>query len=648
MRKLLLFVWVCVGLVSFGQPAGAQEATIRKTATPNATSSDREQDGLNGPVRRVRIETAKIVVKDEKPIEGSRVVRGTTTYDINGRKIDTVARPVEGSAPSGKEQYHYDDKGNITEMVVRGNDGSILSKEIYQYESDELGNWKKMTTSVAVYEDGKLSFEPVEVTYRIITYYYGQGIGKMAAASAAKPPPVSAPSVSPVLPKSVSGSQTAEGAIARERKPVSNEHATVAVIGGEGNRSENKNPATPVVSPSPEDGTSAKNGSSKTTETTSAPAAASEIPPVSPDKTPVAHVSEETLRSAAINLPQPELPLAAELTGQQGRVEVQVIIDEKGEVTSARGVSGNSLLNEAAEAAALKARFSPAKFSPDPARVFGVITYDFPRPSKGIPAVVPPTVRPDENGMATAPNAGASHPNSDTPVSSGTNSAALSVAPSLASSEDAGHFYTQGLSRLMAGRYTEAVAALRQAVDRNPEDALAYTKLGLAYSGLHQNKETIAVLKLAIRLKAQVVDAEAYYRLGEAYAALTKHSEAVGAFKQVMSIIRAQALEPDESKYSGFPTFPDLHYDLALAYHNLGRYGDAIKELKQATTLKPEFAEAYYGLALAYIGIGDRRSAARQEQIVRPLNSALADKIAVALSNVNSVTVLCRGLGCPR
>jgi TonB family protein len=648
MKKLSSFVWVCFAVVTFSQLAGAQEAAIRKAATSNATSSDRDQDGLNGPVRRVRIETAKVVVKDGAPIEGSRVVRGVTTYDANGRKIDTVAHPVEGSAPSGKEQYRYDDQGNIVEMVVRGNDGSILSKEIYRYEFDELGNWKKMTTSVAVYEDGKLSFEPVEVTYRMITYYYSQAIDKMTAASTPKPTSVSAPSVSLVPPKSVSGSQAAEDDVARESKPVSNEHANIAVVGVEGNRGENKNPVSAAAPPAPAGDTSSKNSSSKTSETRSSPAASIKVPSVSPDKTPVAHVSEEGLRSAAINLPPAELPLGAELTGLQGRVEVQIIVDEKGEVTSARAASSNSLLNGAAEAAALKARFSPARLSPDPARVFGVITYDFAPPTKGVPAVVPRTGPTNEKAVATQVNDSASRPNSDEPVSSGTNSAVPPGAPSSESSEDAGHFYTQGLSHLRAGRYTEAVAALRQAVDRNPEDALAYTKLGLAYSALRRPKETVAAFKMAIRIKPQVVDAESYYRLGTAYALLTKHSEAVGAFKQAISIIKAQMLEPDPSKYAGFPTLPDLHYDLALAYHNSGRYGDAIKELKEVTTLKPDFAEAYYGLALAYIGLGDRKSAAKQEQIVRPLNKALADKITEALYNVNSVTIICRGLGCPR
>src|SRR5437867_2876879 len=99
---------------------------------------------------------------------------------MQGRKLDTVAYPVENATPTGKEQYGYDDKGNIIEMVLRADDGSILSKEKYDYEFDEFGNWKKMTSSVGVYESGKLSYEPVELTYRTISYYYNEAIDKVA------------------------------------------------------------------------------------------------------------------------------------------------------------------------------------------------------------------------------------------------------------------------------------------------------------------------------------------------------------------------------------------------------------------------------------------------------------------------------------
>jgi TonB family protein len=604
MKKFTLFVWVCLAVVGLGQLAGAQEAANRKTPTPKATSNDRGTDGLNGPVRRVRIETASIALKEGKPIEGSRVGRGTTTYDFNGRRTDTVALPLEGTAPAGKQQYRYDDKGNITEMVVLGNDGSVLSKEAYQYEFDELGNWKKMTTSVAVYEDGKLSFEPVEVTYRIITYYYAQGIDKIAAATTSKPTSVSPPPANPATLKDTSGRQTPDRATKLESKVATNENRVLPA-------SENKNPVTRAISAAPEDGTSAKNDSSKTADT---PPASREMPSVPPARIPVVQASEEALRNAAINLPQAEYPSAAELTGQKGSVEVQVVIDEKGEVVGVRGTSGNNLLNQAAEAAALKARFSPLKLSPNPAKVAGVITYNLAPPSNG------------------ATNGGASQPKPDTVASSGTNTAALSFAPGATASEGADQFYRQGLSHLLAGRYTEAVGDLRQAVYLNPEDALAYSKLGVAYAALGQHKETVAVLKLAIRIKAEVVDAEAYYRLGEAYTALGKHSEALRTFKQAMYITRARVLESDASKNAGFPSLADLHYGLGLAYHNLLSFRDATNEFRQAVDLKPKFAEAHYGLALAYIALGDRQSAEKEERILRPLNRALADKMATALN----------------
>ena len=40
-----------------------------------------------------------------------------------------------------------------------------------------------MISAVAVYENGRVGYEPTEVTYRTITYYYGQSVAKLVAAS---------------------------------------------------------------------------------------------------------------------------------------------------------------------------------------------------------------------------------------------------------------------------------------------------------------------------------------------------------------------------------------------------------------------------------------------------------------------------------
>lgn len=174
MKHLLILL---IALCSSAYPAGAQTNT---SATPvaGATNGSREQDGLSGPVRRVRVEIANVVTRDGKLVELPKSVLEVSTYDALGRKTDHVAYPVVGASAPGKEEYKYDDKGNIIEMILRGNDGSVLAKEKYTYEFDEFGNWKKMTTAVALYENGTISYEPTQVTYRTLTYYYGPSMPK--------------------------------------------------------------------------------------------------------------------------------------------------------------------------------------------------------------------------------------------------------------------------------------------------------------------------------------------------------------------------------------------------------------------------------------------------------------------------------------
>jgi len=101
-----------------------------------------------------------------------------TEYDLAGKRVDDVSYPV-ASAAVGKEDYKYDDKGNIAEMTLRDARGSILSRERYKYQFDSFGNWTRMVTSLVVFEGGVLREEEVEVTYRTFTYYYDDKIAKI-------------------------------------------------------------------------------------------------------------------------------------------------------------------------------------------------------------------------------------------------------------------------------------------------------------------------------------------------------------------------------------------------------------------------------------------------------------------------------------
>ena len=115
----------------FGE--GHRSLFLSSLLTPD---TDRDRDGLAGPVRRVKTEMVKLSNKGGKVVEEQRVVLESLAYDIKGTKIENAYFPIPGAALTGKEVYKYDDKGNIVEMTLMGADGSLLSKEVYAYEFD--------------------------------------------------------------------------------------------------------------------------------------------------------------------------------------------------------------------------------------------------------------------------------------------------------------------------------------------------------------------------------------------------------------------------------------------------------------------------------------------------------------------------------
>jgi protein TonB len=88
-------------------------------------------------------------------------------------------------------------------------------------------------------------------------------------------------------------------------------------------------------------------------------------------------ISKGPITGDALSLPKPAYPPLAKQMGIQGKVNVQVLIDETGRVVSATAVSGSPALMHAAQRAALEARFSPTRLGDQPVKVSGVITYNF-------------------------------------------------------------------------------------------------------------------------------------------------------------------------------------------------------------------------------------------------------------------------------
>lgn len=382
----LLLALLPLGAVS--ADAGVPRALLRLGAAHtalDAAASEREQDGLAGPVRRVKTETAKITVKGGQPAEGPRQVLETTTYDQKGTRVDNAYFLNAGGSLTGKEVYKYDARGNIVEMTLHNDDGTLLAKEVYTYEFDAVGNWVKMTTSVAMMEGGKVTFEPSEVTYRTISYFLDQTmLAKMsqpAAPAAATPSPAPA-NVAPnstaasAQPQPVSKPQTpANNTTAAQPRPSPAEVAKPAPA---------RNAAATLMVASLERGVPmsapAPAATSANVPLAEGPAVKSDgdAPAAPPVRTgPLKPISGGVLNGKAVSLPAPSYPDIARRAGAAGVVEVEVVIDVTGKVISAKATTGPAALRQAAEMAAKLARFGPTLLSGQPVRVSGVIAYNF-------------------------------------------------------------------------------------------------------------------------------------------------------------------------------------------------------------------------------------------------------------------------------
>ncbi len=91
----------------------------------------------------------------------------------------------------------------------------------------------------------------------------------------------------------------------------------------------------------------------------------------------VKKISGGVLNGKASSLPAPEYPAAARAVNASGAVNIQVTINEQGDIVSATAVSGHPLLRQAAEEAARKAKFAPTLLQGVPVSVTGVLVYNF-------------------------------------------------------------------------------------------------------------------------------------------------------------------------------------------------------------------------------------------------------------------------------
>ncbi len=140
--------------------------------------------------------------------------------------------------------------------------------------------------------------------------------------------------------------------------------------------------------------------------------------------------------------------------------------------------------------------------------------------------------------------------------------------------------YVAGTSLNLRGRTNEAEAALRRAIERNPQHARALYMLGSTLSLQGRLKESAELFRRAISVQPRLI--ESSLGLGRVLLSMRDPLEASKAL--------LQAVAYDSLSY------PELHFSLAQAHQQMGDLTQAERRLEKVLQLQPGFEPAHEGL----------------------------------------------------
>lgn len=159
------------------------------------------------------------------------------------------------------------------------------------------------------------------------------------------------------------------------------------------------------------------------------------------------------------------------------------------------------------------------------------------------------------------------------------------------------------------GRYAEAVAEYRKAIEKAPNTLNLHYRLARAL--LMESHEPAALEAAREEFEAELAlnpnDAVAHYQIAQILEAQQKSEEAIP------NLERAIELDPD---------FPEALIALGRSRLAANRHDEAITLLEKAVQLTPQSESAHYALMLAYRNAGRREDAQRQSQRLNELQKS--------------------------
>ena len=163
------------------------------------------------------------------------------------------------------------------------------------------------------------------------------------------------------------------------------------------------------------------------------------------------------------------------------------------------------------------------------------------------------------------------------------------------------------MRNLTENRLALGMAALKEAIQLDPDNAQYHNTLGLVYLNLGRPTEGQAEFQTAVDLDKSSPDME--HNLGISLAQQESSAEAIASYKKALS----------------FPTYttPEVaYYNMGEAYIRLGKPQEAQESFRAAIQLEPTMVAAHYGLGLALSQGGRRDDAKASFRQARDLDPA--------------------------
>ena len=178
-----------------------------------------------------------------------------------------------------------------------------------------------------------------------------------------------------------------------------------------------------------------------------------------------------------------------------------------------------------------------------------------------------------------------------------------------------------GASLYQLGRYKEAEKHLRHAIALNPQTGIAHSNLGATLHNQGRYEEAIASYRVAIQRRPD--DDEAHIRLGAIYNDLGRYKEAEAYLRRAIEINPqargahsslgatlhnqgryAEALEATRVAVEQYPGDAKTHSILGMTLYQLGRFEEAETHLRRAIALSPQDMDALQELAEVLFRMG--------------------------------------------